>query len=154
RPDLAADRPSSRRPPLIPCADILNHPVTDRAWFRPEGVLDRSTVPEDPVRERPMFGLRRLLSRCANPAHRPPRRPKSPPPPRNPRPALEPLEDRCLFALLGLAQATTPPDITSGALTNLSFALAGNNANPFHYDSIPLWLTTGDGSVQYISDPS
>jgi hypothetical protein len=67
---------------------------------------------------------------------------------------LEPLEDRTLLSLLGLAQLGANPDITSGVLNNLSYTQQGNNANPFHYDSVPLWITLPDGSVDYISDPS
>jgi hypothetical protein len=56
--------------------------------------------------------------------------------------------------LLGLAQQGTKPDITSGVINDLFYTQQGNNANPFHYDSIPLWITLPDGSVDYISNPS
>jgi RHS repeat-associated protein len=67
---------------------------------------------------------------------------------------LEPLEDRVLLSLLGLAQQGAKPDITSGIINDLSYTQQGNNANPFHYDSIPLWITMPDGSVDYINNPS
>jgi RHS repeat-associated protein len=67
---------------------------------------------------------------------------------------LEPLEDRILLSLLGLAQQGAKPDITSGVINDLSYTQRGNNANPFHYDSVPLWITLPNGSVDYISNPS
>jgi RHS repeat-associated protein len=67
---------------------------------------------------------------------------------------LEPLEDRVLLSLLGLAQQGAKPDITSGIINDLSYTQQGNNANPFHYDSVPLWITLPDGSVDYINNPS
>ncbi len=67
---------------------------------------------------------------------------------------VEALEDRTVPALLGLAQQGTPPDLTSGIVNNLSYTQLNNNANPFHYDSIPLWITMPDTSVNYINDPS
>jgi RHS repeat-associated protein len=67
---------------------------------------------------------------------------------------VEALERRLVPSLLGLAPEGVRPDITSGILNNLSYTQVGNNANPFHYDSIPLWITMPDGSVDYISDPS
>lgn len=67
---------------------------------------------------------------------------------------LEPLEDRVLLSLLGLAQLGTKPDITSGVINDLSYAQQGNNANPFHYDSIPLYITLPNGSVDNISNPA
>jgi hypothetical protein len=70
------------------------------------------------------------------------------------RPVIEALEDRVVPSLLGLAQLGTNPDITSGVLNNLSYTQQGNNANPFHYDSVPLWITQPDGGVQYITDLS
>jgi hypothetical protein len=63
-----------------------------------------------------------------------------------PRLRLEPLEDRVLPSLLGLASQAVQPDITSGAMTNMSYTQVGNNSNPFHYDAIPLAITLGDGS--------
>jgi hypothetical protein len=51
---------------------------------------------------------------------------------------LEPLEERCLLALLGIATLGTKPDISSGVINDLSFTLVGNNANPFHsFPSVP-----------------
>jgi RHS repeat-associated protein len=47
-----------------------------------------------------------------------------------------------------------PPDITSGAMNHLSYTQMGNDANAFHYDAIPLWITLGDGSVSNIRDLS
>jgi RHS repeat-associated protein len=70
------------------------------------------------------------------------------------RPFLEILEDRITPSLLGLAQQSARPDITSGVINALSYTQVGNNANPFHYDSIPLWITLPDGSVDSISDPA
>jgi hypothetical protein len=67
---------------------------------------------------------------------------------------LEPLEDRVLLSLLGLAQQGAKPDITSGVINDLSYSQVGNNANPFHYDSVPLYLTLPDGSVDPISNTS
>ncbi len=64
---------------------------------------------------------------------------------------LEPLEDRVVPSLLGLAQLGAKPDITSGVLNNLSYTQVGNNANPFHYDSVPLYITLADGTVDSIS---
>jgi RHS repeat-associated protein len=73
---------------------------------------------------------------------------------RRPRLQLEALEDRCLPTLLGLAQVAVQPDITSGGLTHMSYTDLGGNANPFHYDALPLALTLGDGSVSGISNPT
>jgi RHS repeat-associated protein len=70
------------------------------------------------------------------------------------RPVVEALEDRIQPSRLGLAQLGAKPDVTSGILNDLSYSQLGNNANPFHYDSVPLWITLPDGSVDYISDPS
>lgn len=67
---------------------------------------------------------------------------------------LEPLEDRVLPSLLGLAQQGAKPDITSGVFNDLSYTQQGNNANPFHYDSIPLYITLKDGTVDNINNPS
>src|SRR5262249_57038293 len=55
---------------------------------------------------------------------------------------------------LGLAQASVRPDITSGGLTHLSYTDLGNNANPFHYDAVPLAMTLGNGRTFAISNPS
>jgi YD repeat-containing protein len=55
---------------------------------------------------------------------------------------------------LGLAQQGAKPDITSGVNNDLSDTQLGNNANPFHYDSVPLYLTLPNGSVDNISNPS
>jgi hypothetical protein len=55
---------------------------------------------------------------------------------------------------LGLAQQGAKPDITSGVINDLSYTQQGNNANPFHYDSVPLWITLPNGSVDNISNPS
>jgi RHS repeat-associated protein len=55
---------------------------------------------------------------------------------------------------MGLAQASLPPDITSGGLTHLSYTQVGNNANPFHYDAIPLALTLGDGRLFTLANPT
>lgn len=73
---------------------------------------------------------------------------------RKARLVLEPLEDRILLSLLGLAQQGAPPDITSGVINDLSYTQLGNNANPFHYDSIPLYITLPDGSQDAINNPS
>jgi RHS repeat-associated protein len=70
------------------------------------------------------------------------------------QPVIEALEDRVVPSLLGLAQQGALPDLTSGVLNNLSYSQLGTNTNPFHYDSVPLWLTLPGGSVQYITDPS
>ena len=67
---------------------------------------------------------------------------------------LEPLEDRVLPSLLGLAQQGVAPDIASDVLTNLSYTQLGTNANPFHYDATPLEITLGDGSMFAINNPS
>jgi hypothetical protein len=67
---------------------------------------------------------------------------------------LEPLEDRVLPSLLGLAQQGVAPDIASDVLTNLSYTQLGTNANPFHYDATPLAITLGDGSLFAIKNPS
>jgi hypothetical protein len=67
---------------------------------------------------------------------------------------VEPLEDRVLPSLLGLAPQGVAPDIASDVRTNLSYTQVGNNANPFHYDATPLEMTLGDGSMFAISNPS
>jgi hypothetical protein len=67
---------------------------------------------------------------------------------------LEPLEDRVLPSLLGLAQQGVAPDIASDVSTNLSYTQLGDNANPFHYDATPLEITLGDGSMFAINNPS
>jgi hypothetical protein len=41
------------------------------------------------------------------------------------RPRVEPLKDRRLLALLGIALQLTKPDIGSGLLTNLSYTQVG-----------------------------
>jgi YD repeat-containing protein len=79
--------------------------------------------------------------------------PKRPDPPRH-RLLLEQLEDRVVPSLLGLAQQTVAPDITSGVLTHLSYTQVGNNANLFHYDAVALALTLGDGSRANITKPT
>jgi RHS repeat-associated protein len=56
--------------------------------------------------------------------------------------------------LMGLAQASLPPDITSGSKTNISYTQKGNNANPFHYDATPLAITLGDGRRFTLVNPS
>jgi hypothetical protein len=55
---------------------------------------------------------------------------------------------------MGLAQASLPPDITSGAKTNISYTQKGNNANPFHYDATPLAITLGDGRRFTLANPT
>lgn len=67
---------------------------------------------------------------------------------------LEQLEERRLLALLGLAQQAVNPDIASGIVNDLSYTQVGNNANPFHYDSIPFALTLPGGSMMVIGDPT
>jgi YD repeat-containing protein len=79
--------------------------------------------------------------------------------PRKPRPKgrrllLEVLEDRVVPSLLNLAPEAMPPDIASGARTHLSYTQLGNNANPFHYDAIPLSLTLANGMRFNIANPS
>ncbi len=74
-------------------------------------------------------------------------------PPRH-RPHVEALEDRVLLSLLGLASETVAPDIAAGVQTNLSYTQMGNNANPFHYDSLALALTLGDGASSRIGNPT
>ncbi|HZU38000.1 MAG TPA: hypothetical protein VFA18_18915, partial [Gemmataceae bacterium] len=64
------------------------------------------------------------------------------------------LEGRVVPSLIGLAPESVAPDIASEALTDLSYTQVGNNNNPFHYDSIPLLLTLGDGSSYAISKPA
>src|SRR5262249_14428573 len=56
--------------------------------------------------------------------------------------------------LLGLAQQTFLPDIASGALTTISYTQVGNNANPFHYNSIPLTIILGPNTQYNISNPT
>ncbi len=56
--------------------------------------------------------------------------------------------------LMGLAQASLPPDIASGALTRISYTQIGNNANPFHYDSIPLAILLADGRKFNLGNPT
>ena len=68
------------------------------------------------------------------------------------RPLLEPLEERCLLALLGLSQLATKPDIASGSRTSISYTQIGNNDNPFQYSAIPLSLKMPDGSVNSITN--
>ena len=68
------------------------------------------------------------------------------------RPLLEPLEERCLLALLGLSQLATKPDIASGSRTTISYTQIGNNDNPFQYSAIPLSLKMPDGSVNSITN--
>jgi RHS repeat-associated protein len=46
------------------------------------------------------------------------------------------------------------PDIASGVINNLSYTQLGTNANPFHYDAIPLMLTLPGGTMDGISDPT
>jgi RHS repeat-associated protein len=67
---------------------------------------------------------------------------------------LEPLEDRVLLSLIGLAQQSLVPDITSGASNTLSYTQLGGDANPFHYDSIPLTLTLGGSTPAPITNAS
>src|SRR5262245_18963516 len=86
--------------------------------------------------------FRRLLN---NPTVSVGRRHRSPR--RGLQPQLEPLESRELLALLGLAQECFKPDIASGAVTNLSYTQVGNNANPVHYDAVPLSLALGNGAT-------
>lgn len=71
---------------------------------------------------------------------------------RNIRLFLEPLEDRVLLSLLGLAGQGAKPDITSGVSNSLSYTQVGNNANPFSYSSVPLYITLPDGSIDNISN--
>jgi RHS repeat-associated protein len=56
--------------------------------------------------------------------------------------------------LMGLSQASLPPDIASGGVTHMSYTQLGNNANPFHYDAIPSSLLLGDGRRFTLSNPS
>src|SRR5262249_40124269 len=67
---------------------------------------------------------------------------------------VEPLEERCLLALLGLAPQAAKPDIASGVRTNLSYTQVGNHANPFHYDAIPVTLTLPGGTTARITNPA
>lgn len=85
--------------------------------------------------------------------------PRAPAPPRRRkrarapwRPDVQALEGRSLLALLGLAQLGTKPDIASGASTHLSYTQQGNNANPFHYDAVPLTLQMPDGTNDRITN--
>jgi RHS repeat-associated protein len=55
--------------------------------------------------------------------------------------------------LLGLAQACDPPDITSGALTHISYNQP-SAPNVFHYDAIPLAITLGDGRRFGLGNPT
>lgn len=71
---------------------------------------------------------------------------------RNIRLFVEPLEDRVLLSLLGLAQEGAKPDITSGVNNTLSYTQQGNNANPFSYSSVPLYITLPDGSIDNITN--
>ena len=69
--------------------------------------------------------------------------------------SFETLEDRSLpSGLLGLAQASLPPDFASGGLTHLSYTQGTSNANPFHYDAIPLALSLGNGSLYAVANPT
>jgi RHS repeat-associated protein len=68
------------------------------------------------------------------------------------RVGIEPLEPRCLLALLGLAQQASRPDIASNVRTSLSYTQVGNDANPFHYDATPLSLTLPDGTLGRITN--
>ena len=67
---------------------------------------------------------------------------------------LEQLEDRVVPSLLGLAQVSVAPDIAGALLDHMSYTQIGNNANPFHYDAVPLAVTLGDGSMANITNPS
>jgi hypothetical protein len=67
---------------------------------------------------------------------------------------LDLLEDRVVPSLIGLAALGVAPDIASDAHTDLSYTQGGNNANPFHYEAVPLTLTLGDGSQHAISNSS
>src|SRR6516225_3642127 len=68
--------------------------------------------------------------------------------------ALEQLEVRLVPSLIGLAAVTVAPDIAGGVLDHMSYTQLGNNANPFHYDDIPLTVTLGDGTVAAITNPT
>lgn len=70
------------------------------------------------------------------------------------QPAATPAAQPADPGLLGLAQASLPPDIASGALTHLSYTELGNNANPFHYDAIPLALTLPNGQRVSVANPT
>ena len=68
------------------------------------------------------------------------------------RPVVEPLEDRCLLALLGLTQLDQKPDIASGWRTSMSYTQIGNNDNPFVYSATPLSIKMPDGSADNITN--
>src|SRR5262249_23428448 len=67
---------------------------------------------------------------------------------------LETLEDRVVPSLLNLAPQAVRPDIASNVRTNLSYVQAGGDANPFHYQPIPLSLTLADGTRMNIGNGS
>src|SRR5580658_6330137 len=81
-------------------------------------------------------------------------RPRCPRNTRPRKPRLEQLEDRVAPALLGLASELVTPDITSGAITTISYTQLGNNANPFNYSAVALALTQGNGAVSLIGKPT
>src|SRR4051794_26647093 len=99
-----------------------------------------------PVRVVPTSSCAHRASACSCRGRRKPRRVRSVPL------LLEPMEDRCLLSLLGIAQQSSKPDIASGSKTNISYTQLNTNANPFHYDSIPLSLTLANGTVDRISN--
>ena len=68
------------------------------------------------------------------------------------RPVVEPLEDRCLLALLGLSQLAQKPDIASGSRTTMSYTQVGNNDNPFVYSATPLSLKLPNGTADTITN--
>lgn len=70
------------------------------------------------------------------------------------QPAAMPAAQPADPGLLGLAQASLPPDFASGALTRMSYTQVGNNANPFHYDAIPLALTLPNGQKVALANPT
>jgi RHS repeat-associated protein len=57
------------------------------------------------------------------------------------------------MSLLGISQQLTKPDISSGINNDLSYTQIGNNANPFHYDSVPLVISLPSGSTARIASP-
>jgi RHS repeat-associated protein len=56
--------------------------------------------------------------------------------------------------LMGLSQASLPPDIASGGVTRISYTQLGNNLNPFQYSATPMALLLGDGRRFTLGNPS
>src|SRR5262249_17612223 len=76
------------------------------------------------------------------------------PPPAPQRLAAAPAAPPAAPGLMGLAQASLPPDIASGARTNLSYTQGGNTATPFHYDSTPPSPLLADGRRFTLANPT